>query len=65
MDSISTIFFGRHTDTLNGNSDPYAEAYDGAHHSMLKFIFGNLHMVGVRGYGYVYIYGYGYGYGYG
>ena len=46
MDSISTIFFGRHTDTLHGKTDPYAEAYDGAHHNMLQFVFGNLHMVG-------------------
>ena len=45
MDSISTIFFGRHTDTLHGKHDPYADAFDAAHRNMLQFLFGNIHMV--------------------
>merc|ERR1719498_1061811 len=44
MDSINKIFFGRDTNTTSGEDDTYSHAYDGAHHNMIKMIFGNLSM---------------------
>eukprot|EP00516_Mucochytrium_quahogii_P011445 CAMPEP_0203783606 /NCGR_PEP_ID=MMETSP0100_2-20121128/12_1 /ASSEMBLY_ACC=CAM_ASM_000210 /TAXON_ID=96639 /ORGANISM=" , Strain NY0313808BC1" /LENGTH=550 /DNA_ID=CAMNT_0050685511 /DNA_START=95 /DNA_END=1747 /DNA_ORIENTATION=- len=39
MDSIQKIFFARDVDTADGEVDPYANAYDKAHNSMMTFIF--------------------------
>ncbi|CAK9111618.1 Cytochrome P450 704C1 (Cytochrome P450 CYPD), partial [Durusdinium trenchii] len=38
MDSIKKIFFGEEVDTVLGDEDPYAQAFDKAHRSMLRFL---------------------------
>ncbi len=37
MDSIMEIFFGRKTETMKGEEDPYATAYDEAHRHMIEY----------------------------
>ena len=42
MDSISSIFFGRETNTMVGERDVYADAFDGAHRAFLDYATSNL-----------------------
>lgn len=42
MDSIMQIFFGCDTDTLRGKADPFADAFDEAHRSLLRFVLSNM-----------------------
>ena len=42
MDSISSIFFGRETNTMVGERDVYADAFDGAHRAFLDYGTSNL-----------------------
>jgi len=47
MDSIQSIFFSRQVDTSNGHIDPYAKAFDDAHHYMMKFVFNNIAIMSI------------------
>jgi len=42
MDSIMEIFFNKKIDTMGGQVDRYATAFDGAHRSFMKFILSNI-----------------------
>lgn len=42
MDSIQEIFFGRKVDTLDGAVDEYANAFDTAHASMMRYALTNI-----------------------
>jgi len=42
MDSIMQIFFGEKVDTLGGQANAYAQAYDTAHRSLMDYIFASI-----------------------
>lgn len=47
MDSILKIFFGVHSDTLGGETNSYATAYDSAHQSLVDHTFSSLSAMSV------------------
>ena len=42
MDSIQRLFFGKEVDTMSGDKDEFASAFDGAHRSLLGYVFDHL-----------------------
>ena len=39
FDSIQAVFFGREVNSVSGETDPYAQAFDDAHEAMLRHLF--------------------------